>query len=124
MPSPSARTARFTPERTRKPIVRIELSAGVERSRAAYGAFSGRTNGLAFDARRRLYVSVSLPEGNGRLVRIDGNEAPPVELMSGDLFSGLAFGRGALDCKDLYVASPAGTLRRLETDTPGTPASW
>jgi sugar lactone lactonase YvrE len=106
------------------PIVRLEIEGGVERSRAPWGAFTGRGNGLAFDARGRLYVGTFELGGDARLVRIDGSEAAPVEILAGPHFSGLAFGRGALDCRDLYVAIPGGPMRRLETDTRGAPASW
>jgi sugar lactone lactonase YvrE len=102
-------------------IVRIELESGVERSRALYGAFSGRGNGLAFDAAGRLYVGTYSPDDDAQLVRIDGSEATAVELQAGTRFSSLAFGRGALDCKDLYIAMPAGPMHRIATDSPGAP---
>jgi sugar lactone lactonase YvrE len=108
------------------PIVRIELAGGVERSRAAWSRFSGRANGLAFDALGRLYVGTfsSASAQDGQLVRIDHAEAEPVQILESRYFSSLAFGRGALDCQDLYVAIPDGPARRLETDTPGGPTSW
>jgi sugar lactone lactonase YvrE len=108
------------------PVFRIELSAGVERNRSPWGGFIGRANGMAFDGRGRLYVGTYVTGGGeAQLVRVDGADADPVELREGPHFSSLAFGRGALDCKDLYVAMPAGPLLRLETDTPGAPIiSW
>ena len=42
-------------------------------------------------------------------------------LLDGPAFRGLAFGRGALDCRDLYVASQSGPLRRITTDAYGLP---
>jgi sugar lactone lactonase YvrE len=106
------------------PIMRIELDGGVERSRAPWGAFSDRANGLAFDARGRLYVGTFSSTDEARLVRIDDSEGDPVEIQSGPHFSSLAFGRGALDCRDLYVAVPSGPMRRIQTDAPGAPATW
>ena len=106
------------------PIMRIELAGGVERSRAPWGDFMDRANGLAFDARGRLYVGTFSPTDDALLVRIDDGEGGPVEIQEGPHFSSMAFGRGALDCRDLYVALPSGPMRRIETDTPGSPASW
>ena len=42
-----------------------------------------------------------------------------VEVARDGRFASMAFGRGALDCNDLYVAVPSGAMRRLATDTPG-----
>jgi sugar lactone lactonase YvrE len=110
---------------TNEGLVRIEVADGVERNRSPWGAFQGRANGLAFDGRGRLYVGTYVGTGDDALlVRIDGADADPVDIQEGPRFSSLAFGRGALDCRDLYIAVPSGPLRRLETDTPGAPAVW
>jgi sugar lactone lactonase YvrE len=102
------------------PVVRIELSRGVEQTRAPYGESVGRANGLVFDARGRLYVGTAGPNG-ARVVRIDDSGTEPVEIETGPHFSSMAFGRGALDCRDLYISVLGGALRRVETDAPGAP---
>jgi sugar lactone lactonase YvrE len=101
------------------PVVRIELVGGVEQRRAPYGLFDGRANGLIVDMAGRLYVGTFEYTNRAELVRIDDRETAPVQLQMGPHFSSMAFGRGALDCKDLYIAMPVGPMRRLETDTPG-----
>jgi sugar lactone lactonase YvrE len=102
------------------PVVRLELADGVERNRSPWGGFEGRANGMAFDGRGRLYVGTYVTGGgDAQLVRVDGADADAVVVQEGVQFSSLAFGRGALDCKDLYIAMPAGPMLRLETDTPG-----
>jgi sugar lactone lactonase YvrE len=101
------------------PIIRVELEDGVEQRRGAWGEFSGRANGLAFDAAGRLYVGTYSTAQDAQLVRVDASESEPILIQSGPHFSSLAFGRGALDCKDLYIAVPTGPMRRITTDTPG-----
>ena len=99
---------------------RIELADGVEQRRSPHGDDGGWANGLAFDARGRLYVGgYTLGGSEADIARIDDSGAPSLSIQSGPGFASLAFGRGALDCRDLYIAVPTGPLRRIQTDTPG-----
>jgi streptogramin lyase len=104
------------------PLLRIDLTDGIETQRVAHGDYTGWANGIAVDARGRLYVGGYGQSGNQPgFVRIDGSDAQPVSLQPGARFSSMAFGRGALDCRDLYLAVSNGELRRIQTDTPGLP---
>jgi hypothetical protein len=47
------------------------------------------------------------------------DESAAIQVAGGASFGGMAFGRGALDCRDLYVAVPTGPLLRLTTGVPG-----
>jgi sugar lactone lactonase YvrE len=101
------------------PITRLTLVSGVEDARATFGSFRGWANGLAFDSSGRLYVGVWSNTADTRLVRVAADGSNPIDLLTDGRYSGVAFGRGFLDCRDLYVAQPYGPLRRLRTDTPG-----
>ncbi len=103
----------------RGPIFRIVLEDAREQDRSMYGAYDGWANGMAFDRAGRLYVGTYEPSGQAQLARIDSSEAPAVRVLEGRHFSSIAFGRGVLDCRDLYVAMPNEAVRRIETDTPG-----
>src|SRR5439155_10182371 len=102
-------------------LVRLWLSKGNEIRRLSFGKINDWANALSFDERGRLYVALWSQTDPKSVMRIDADEAMPVPVLSGGRFSTLVFGRGALDCKDLYIAEPYGTMHRLATDTPGLP---
>jgi serine/threonine protein kinase/streptogramin lyase len=101
-------------------IVRLSLEGGREMARHTFGKTYPWGNGLAFDVRGRLYVSDYWP-GERSILRFEPDGSKWTVAGSGTHLSSLVFGRGALDCRDLYVASPAGPLRRLPTDAAGLP---
>jgi sugar lactone lactonase YvrE len=103
-------------------ITRLRLSDGVEVQRLPYGTLVDWANGLAFDQKGRLYVALYGKDTTRSVVRLDSDGAAPVTLLMGPWFSALAFGRGSLDGRQLYVAEPLGPLHRLQTDTVGAPS--
>jgi hypothetical protein len=101
------------------PVIRMTLASGVEGGRTNFGSFDGWANGLALDRSGRLYVGIYDLSVNTSVMRIasDGSTSAPVA--GGGRFASLAFGRGPLDCHDLYVANVGGAMLRLRTDTLG-----
>jgi sugar lactone lactonase YvrE len=102
-------------------ITRLRLTGGIEAQRLPYGTLVDWANGLAFDQKGRLYVALYGKDISRSVVRLDSDVAAPVTLLMGPWFSGIAFGRGALDPRQLFVAEPMGPLHRLQTDTAGAP---
>jgi sugar lactone lactonase YvrE len=94
------------------PLYRLLLSGGTESSRERYGKWLGWANGLTFDGRGRLYISIYDDNVPKSLVRIETSGVVNTVLGNGR-FSSLAFGRGPLDCRDLYVADPFGPMQRV-----------
>jgi hypothetical protein len=80
----------------------------------------GAVNDLAFDVDGRLYVASSVGTTPQALNQIAPGAlvALPVIGTAGRL-SALAFGRGALDCHDLYAADLAGAAKRAVVPQPG-----
>ncbi|HEY0709052.1 MAG TPA: SMP-30/gluconolactonase/LRE family protein, partial [Polyangia bacterium] len=109
----------FVGMRSEGPILRLTLVNGVESARSEFGIFRGWANGLAFDSAGRLYVATYKLAPPSSLVRITATGDAVVQLAVANGFASLAFGRGPLDCNQLYVANPAGAMVRLTTDTPG-----
>lgn len=105
------------------PLYQLTLDGGVERGgRPMLGTYRGWTEAIAVDENGRIYVSTHGATGpDSQVIRLDADGNGPVPLLSGPSFRGLAFGRGALDCRDLYVASQNGPLRRITTDSYGLP---
>jgi sugar lactone lactonase YvrE len=97
------------------PLYKISLSGGREQSRTVFGSWTGWANGLAFDRRGRLYVSIYDDQDPRAVVRLEP-DGTTVTVTSGGRFSSIAFGRGSLDCRDLYVADPFGPMRRVRVD--------
>jgi sugar lactone lactonase YvrE len=93
-------------------IYRLTLAGGREAGRNAVGSWTGWANGLTFDRRQRLYVAIYDDTAPRSVVRLeaDGSATP---VATGGRFSSLAFGRGALDCRDLYIAEPFAAMRRV-----------
>jgi sugar lactone lactonase YvrE len=101
-------------------IVRLPLAGGKALARHRFGNTYPWGNGLAFDVRGRLYVA-DYWHGERSILRFDPDGSRFTAVGSGTRLSGMVFGRGALDCRDLYVASAAAPLQRLRTDTAGLP---
>jgi sugar lactone lactonase YvrE len=100
-------------------IVKLTLTNGAQSGRARFGTFDGWINGLAFDRDGRLYAGLYDLTVDTNVVRVAVDGLSSTSVSSGGRFASLAFGRGSLDCRDLYVANPAGSMRRIRTDTPG-----
>jgi len=103
------------------PIYRINLVNGVETSRARFGDVVAWGNGLVVDSAGSLYVSTYSSLGQARVWRVPANGLGATVVLTGASFGSMAFGRGALDCLDLYVAVLAGPLQRLRTDAGASP---
>jgi eukaryotic-like serine/threonine-protein kinase len=101
-------------------LFRLQLQAGRETARSLFGNAGARGGGLAFDLRGRLYLAEYWP-GRRSLFRIEADGSRFVAVGEGTQLGPIAFGRGSLDCRDLYVASGDGPLQRIRTDTPGYP---
>jgi sugar lactone lactonase YvrE len=96
-------------------LYKIVLSGGMEQSRVAYGTWSGWANGLTFDRRGRLYVAIYHDVDPRTVIRLEPN-GTTTTIASGGRFSSIAFGRGALDCRDLYITDPYAAMRRVRID--------
>jgi hypothetical protein len=94
------------------PIYKLTLAAGREVGRAPLGSWMGWANGLAHDRRQRLYVAMYDDTAPRAVVRLEA-DGSAIPITTGSRFSSIAFGRGALDCRDLYVADPNGPMRRV-----------
>jgi sugar lactone lactonase YvrE len=97
------------------PLYRLGLTNGLESSRTTVGAWSGWANGLTYDLRNRLYVGIYDDTNPRNVVRLEADGRATV-MLSGGRFSSLAFGRGALDCHDLYATDPFGPMRKVRID--------
>ena len=94
------------------PIYKLILSSGLETSRAPFNSWVGWANALTHDGQGRLYVSTYHDTSPRSVLRLE-SDGSVTTLTSGGRFSSIAFGRGALDCRDLYVADPFGPMRRV-----------
>jgi sugar lactone lactonase YvrE len=97
------------------PLWRIVLNGASELSRDMYGTWTGWANGLTFDRQGRLHISIYDDAAPREVVRIEP-DGKPKTLASGGRFSSIAFGRGPLDCRDLYIAEPFGPMRKVRID--------
>lgn len=103
-------------------VYRLTLDAsGVESAREVVASLDGALDGIGRDAEGRWYVT---DNGGGRLLRVAAdwsNDADPEVLLTGiGAAANVAWGKGALDCNDVYVAS-AGSLGRHAAGVPGNP---
>jgi sugar lactone lactonase YvrE len=91
-------------------IYSITLTNGVESARDPLPFWTGWANGMTFDRRGQLYISMYDDVEPRSVVRLesDGRTTP---ILNGGRFSSIAFGRGPLDCRDLYVADPYGPMQ-------------
>jgi hypothetical protein len=97
------------------PIHELTVVGGQEIARAPFGKWTGWANGLTFDRRGRLYIATANENATPSVVRLEP-DGQTTTISSGTRFSGLAFGRGPLDCRDLYLAAPSGPLVRIRVD--------
>jgi hypothetical protein len=104
---------------TAGPITRISMTNGMETARNRYGTYNGVADGLAFDGATRLYVTAFAATGDSQVVRLDATGSNPVTVAMGGQLSSLAFGQGALDCRDLYITAKPGAMLRVPVDIPG-----
>ena len=103
-------------------LYKLTIVGGNEGTRTPLGSFRGWTEAIALDENGRIYLSTHGATGaESRVIRLEADGSGPMPLLDGPAFRGLAFGRGALDCRDLYVASQSGPLRRITTDAYGLP---
>jgi sugar lactone lactonase YvrE len=102
------------------PIYQFRLLDGVEMSRSRFGNALAWANALLVDRAGSLYVATYSLVAQGRVGRLPASGQGETILLQGTSFSSMAFGRGALDCLDLYVTTLAGPLQRIRTD-PATP---
>jgi hypothetical protein len=100
-------------------LQRLRLASGAEQSRAPFGDLVGWANGLAVDVRGRIHVVTY--GADSQVVRLDADGGGMTTLFRAGWLSSIAFGRGALDCRDLYVSTGESSLRRVTTDAPGLP---
>lgn len=101
-------------------VIRLTLNGdGRESGRSNFGTFTGWANGLAFDLSGRLYVATYSDAVNTKVVRLAAGGGPATDIETGGQFASLAFGRGTLDCHDLYIALPSGAMRRRNVDVAG-----
>jgi hypothetical protein len=102
-------------------LIRVKLDSGVESSRITFGPLNDWVNGIAYDVRGRAYLALFDLNAFRDVVRVDGAGVAQVPVASGGHFSAMAFGRGALDCTDLYVSDPTAgmAVRRFTTDFAG-----
>jgi sugar lactone lactonase YvrE len=95
------------------PIYRVALSAdGMQTSRTAIPGWNGWANGLTYDRSGRLYIGIYHDTQPRNLVRLEPDGRVTTIAMNGR-FSSIAFGRGPLDCRDLYVTDPYAAMRRV-----------
>lgn len=94
-------------------------AAGLEVSRVLAGSVAGaRLDGIAKDVTGRYYLG---DNGGGRLIRTDSAFGNQEVLLSGvSAAANVVFGKGALDCTDVYVAS-SGPLGAYQSDATGRP---
>jgi streptogramin lyase len=94
------------------PLYQVVLSGGLEAARAPVPGWTGWANGLTYDRRGRLYIGIYDEVASRDVVRLEADRTTTT-IASGGRFSSLAFGRGPLDCRDLYVADPYAAMRRV-----------
>jgi sugar lactone lactonase YvrE len=93
-------------------LYKVALGGTLPQAPVPYGKWTGWANGMTFDRRDRLLIGIYDDENPRDVVRIEA-DGKVTTITSGGRFSSLAFGRGTLDCRDLYVAEPFGPMRRV-----------
>jgi sugar lactone lactonase YvrE len=85
---------------------------------ASVGLSGAALDGIAHDELGRIYVT---DNARGALIRFSADLSQSTTLVENlPAAANIAFGRGALDCHDLYVAS-SGALGRYHGDASGRP---
>ncbi len=100
-------------------VTRLKVKDGKEVSRAHFADVTGGKNadGIAFDAKGRMYVTATamfLVSADGKTVKALG----PAYGANAD------FGSGALGCSDIYTAGNGKGIFRFDGDTPGSDVPW
>ena len=106
------------------PIYRLTLTNGSETGREQLTGWTGYANGMTHDYLGRLYVAQYHDTAARSIVRlnISGNVVTgTTTIVNGGRYSSIAFGRGPLDCRDLYVANPFGPMQRVRVPGALTP---
>jgi len=100
-------------------INRLTLDATMhETGRVMAGSIGGNPDGIARDDMGRYYVT---DNSAGQLLRMDASFGAEETLLSGlPAAANIAFGKGALRCTDVYIAS-GGDLGLFNGDSSGTP---
>jgi hypothetical protein len=104
------------------PLYKLVLTSGTEASRSTLGPFRGFARSLALDSQGGLLVINQVPASESQVVRVGPDGSGGGVVATGTALTGLAFGRGALSCSDLYLASKTGPLRRVTATVPGPPS--
>jgi hypothetical protein len=95
------------------PIYRVTLGVGgLQTSRTAIAGWNGWANGLTYDRGGRLYVGIYSDTQPRNLVRLEP-DGRVTTIATNGRFSSIGFGRGVLDCRDLYVTDPFAAMRRV-----------
>jgi hypothetical protein len=99
------------------PLYRLTVTgSGMEGMRTQLTGWTGWANGLTHDRRGRLFASLYHDTQPRSVLRLDFNNnivVAATTVASNGRFSSIAFGRGPLDCRDLYIADPFGPMRRV-----------
>jgi sugar lactone lactonase YvrE len=97
------------------PLYQVTLADGVQVSRTTIPNWTGWANGLTYDRKGRLYVGIYDDVQPRNLVRLEADGRTTTIAMNGR-FSSIDFGRGPLDCRDLYVTDPYAAMRRVRVN--------
>ena len=100
-------------------VTRLLVSRGVETRREIFATLpQAHADGIALDARGRVYVTAS-----STLYELspDGKDVTPLGRTAG---ANIDFGAGALACSDMYIAGNGQGLRLFRHDTPGLEVPW
>ncbi len=100
-------------------VTRLELRNGGEARREPFATLPQvKADGIAFDAKGRVYVTAS-----STLYEIapDGQKVIALGPTAG---ANIDFGVGALPCSDMYIAGNGQGIRRFPHDTPGLDVPW
>jgi acyl-CoA thioesterase I len=100
-------------------VTQLTLTNGTESGRRVLATLpQPKADGLAFDAKGRLYVTAS-----STLYEIspDGRDVTPLGRSAG---ANIDFGAGTLACTDMYIAGNGQGLRRFQHDTTGMDVPW
>lgn len=100
-------------------IQRLKVVTGREQSRTPFGEPTPSSSALAVDVQGRVYVATFAADSP--LLRFNADGTGRTAVTRVPWTSSVAFARGVLDCRDLYVASPEGPLRRVQVEAPGLP---
>ena len=104
------------------PIHRLSLTSGAETMRGPFGSFRGFAVSLAVDSQGGVLAINQVPGSESQVLRFGADGVAGAVVATGPALTAMAFGRGALSCRDLYLASKTGPMRRASTGIAGPPA--